>query len=386
MDLLEFLNLKGTDLPSVVAGVEAAVGLHADDILLAAGSIVEGLGNSKSDIDLLLITSRDPASLPARDELGLVMGRCVVDLRILRTAWVDESVDRLHRWSQAPWQVTEPVTFTLDERALLHRLLHGRLLNNLGDVGAEQVAARMPSRAALARLKLQVARQAGRTIQVDMVGYRETGDCRSLVFAAQELLGHAVDALTAGYELTNPTAKWRHRMLDRIPPGWAHALMLRPTKLTASEQFWRLHRAPELPQEGLALAHAFRITTFARAVFAWAEGRLVNPAFAVPVPAAWPVVERQAHDVLLPCLDFDVDFVLGEDRVMIARLNEFGDPLELRPRELALVLLCDGATSVRESEAFLCGSGDDGVTPALRDHVLSRLAAAKLMIDPPRIP
>jgi hypothetical protein len=377
MELFEFLNLRGTDLPSIVTSVKTTVGLHPDDVLLAVGSIVEGLGNRKSDVDLLLITSRDPAALPARDELGLVAGRCLVDLRVLRTCWVDEAVGRLRIWSQAPWEVSHPGTFTLDERALLHRLLHGRLLNEAGE---ERIAARMPSRAALARLKLQVARQMGRTIQVDMVGYRECGDHRSLVFAAQELLGHAVDALTAGYELTNPVAKWRHRMLDRIPASWADELVLRPTQLTASQQFWRLHRAPELPEERTALAHAFRITTFARAVFAWAEGRLRNGALAPQARPPWPALTRQPHDTLLPYLDFDVDFALGADCVTLARLNEFGEAVEVSPREFSVTLLCDGMTTARESETFLQESGHDVPASPATSQLLSRLDAAKLVI------
>lgn len=378
MDLLELLRLRGTDLPSVLAAVEASVGLHAGDALLAVGSLVEGLGTSKSDVDLLLITPREPGALPARDELGLVAGRCLIDLRILGAAWIDDLLGRLRAWGQAPWDVTHPVTFTLDERSLLHRLLHGRVL---GEVAAAQLAARLPSRAALARLKLAAARQLARTIQVDLVGYRESGDHRALVFAAQELLGHAVDALAAGHELTNPTAKWRPRLLDRLPAGWARALVRRPTELTAGQELWRLHRAPEEPRAQPALAHAFRITAFARAVFAWAEGRLVGPSFAARAPGAWPAaLERRAGEAVLPCLDFDVDFVLGEDRVMLARLNEFGEAVELSPRELTLALLCDGVTTVREAEGLLRGAAGEAAAPQIASRILPRWEQANLTV------
>ncbi|HWO26748.1 MAG TPA: hypothetical protein VNO30_48800 [Kofleriaceae bacterium] len=376
MNMSEFLSRKGVDLPSVVTGVEAAVGLHADDVLLGVGSIVEGLGNSKSDIDLLLITARDQRELPSRDELGLVISRCLIDLRILRTSWIDEVIGRLRRCGQARWAVTHPVTFTPDERSLLHRLLHGRVLNG---VRQAQIEARMPPRADLARLKLQVARQMGRTIQVDMVGYWESGDYRSLVFAAQELLGHAVDALTAGYGLTNPTPKWRHRLLDLLPASWAHALVLRPTQASASQQYWRLHRAPAEPDERTALEHAFRIATFTRAVFAWAEGHLVGPSRPIWQPDPWPALARRPDDILLPYLDFDVDFAFGEDRVTLARLNEFGETVEVTPRELAVTLLCDGTTTAREAEALL--QAGDGAAAAPRvGQLLTRLEQASFTV------
>lgn len=381
MDLVELLSLRGADLPSVVASVNAAIGLRVGDLLLAAGSLVEGLGNRRSDVDLLLITPRDPHSLPARDELALIAGRCLIDLRVLQLTELDELVGRLRAWSEAPWEITHPVTFSLDERLLLHRLLHGRVLH---DAGAEAIATRMPRRGELARLKLQVARQLGRTIQVDMAGYRESGDPRSLVFAAQELLGHAVDALAAGHELTNPAAKWRHRLLDLIPTSWERALVLRPTKRTAGQQFWYLHRAPEEPREEAAREHAFQIATFARAVFAWAEGHLVGTAPPASLPAArptlkpraaWPALELRADDTVLPCLDLDVDFVLGRDHVTLARLNEFDAAVEISPREFSLALLCDGVTTAREAETFIHEIG--GVVTR---RLLSRLEHANLTV------
>ena len=214
MNVDEFLHLRGTDLPSVVSRVDTAIGLGDDDVLLAVGSIAEGLGNAKSDIDLLLITPRDEAALPSRDELGLVVGKCLVDVRVMRTPEVDQLLGRLRTWTEGSWDVTHAVKLTIDERTLLHRLLHGRLLN--APRGGLAAATR-PSQMDLSRLKLQVARQEARTIQVDLVGYRESGDYRLLVFAAQNLLGQAVDALTASYQLTHPVAKWRFRMLESAP-------------------------------------------------------------------------------------------------------------------------------------------------------------------------
>ncbi len=192
MNISEFLRRRGVDLPSVITAVEAAVGLHADDVLLGVGSIVEGLGNSKSDIDLLLITARDLGD-PAHDELGLVISRCLVDLRILRTSWLDEVVGRLRRCGQARWEVTHPVKFTPDERSLLHRLLHGRLLSTAGQALLD---ARLPSRAELARLSCRSpARWDGRSRST----WPATGRAGTIAPGVRRAgaAGHAVDALTA---------------------------------------------------------------------------------------------------------------------------------------------------------------------------------------------
>src|SRR5262245_52105311 len=79
----EFLHKRGADQAALVASVEATIGLDKGDMLLAVGSLVEGLGNDKSYIDLVLITSRDLAScLP--DEVALVVGNYLADVQVLQ--------------------------------------------------------------------------------------------------------------------------------------------------------------------------------------------------------------------------------------------------------------------------------------------------------------
>jgi predicted nucleotidyltransferase len=365
MNLEEFLTLRGTDLPAVVAAVEAKFNLDAADLVLAVGSLVEGLGNSKSDVDLLLVTPRDAGELGVTGDVTVVVDRCLVDVRVLPLAEARALLDRFAGWAQRPWDVTHSAKFAIDERTLLHRLHHGAPLYQ-GDRCT--VIERLPSQLDLARLKLHVARQNSRTIQVDMVGYREVGDHRSLVFAAQELLCQAVDALVAGYGLTNPLTKWRSRLLDLLPADWASGLMIRPTGHTAGEHVWRLHRAPEWPDEATALRHALAISAFTRAVFVWADLRLLGGSGQAQ-RASWDAVQRHEQDTALPFLDFDVDFALTRDGAMIARLNEFGRPLGLSPAEFALVLLFDGTTTAREAAAAVHGTG------AVEPGAVTRLVA-----------
>jgi hypothetical protein len=377
MNLDDFLRHRDTDLSSVVACARATVGLEAGDVLLAVGSLVEGLGNSKSDLDLLLITPRDDSSFPSR-EVPLVVGKCLADLQILHLAEMEELLTRFDAWVGRSWQLTHAAKFTPEERRLLHRLLHG---SRLHEGPSNRVTTRIPAQTDLARLKLHVARQIARTVQVDMVGNRECRDYSSLIFGAQELLGHAVDALTAGHQLTNPTAKWRSRLLQWLPADWECALLTRPTGLPADQLFWRLHRAPEHPEKKVALEHAFRVTTFARAVFAWAERRLVDRAADDQEPARWPRIERKSQDVPLPYLDFDVDFVEAEGQMIVARLNEFGDTLEMSRREFSLTFLFDGITTAREAEAVVYGSHGNQADLGSVDRLVARLARAKLSVS-----
>ena len=368
MTLDEFCHARGVDLAALPADVDTAIGLDPHDMLLVTGSLAEGLGDARSDVDLLLITPRAEGRLPTRDEIALVAGQTVVDVRILRTGWLDELLARFDEWRRAPWDIVHAAPFDLADRVLLHRLAHARTLWN----DASRLAPR-PAKEGLARLKLHVARQMSRTVQVDLAGHAETGDYESLVFAAQDLLGHGVDALVAGYGFSNPHQKWRPRLLSLLPSDWDASVTLRPESATAVERVWQLHRAPERPEARECLEHALRVSSFARAMFAWAERRagLAAPA---AVEHAWDRLPVSRAEPPLPYLDFDVDFAFSDEQVAVGRLNGFGDALRLSAGEFELALLCDGTTTAREAESVLAGRAD-----AL--DLMARLAAAEFVRD-----
>ncbi|MFL6245042.1 MAG: hypothetical protein ACJ74H_03385, partial [Thermoanaerobaculia bacterium] len=216
MTLEAFLALKRTNLQAILALVDEQLGLRSDEALLAVGSLVEGLGSSKSDVDLFWITPRGADELPPQSTLTIIAGECLVDVRILKVSDLQHLLGRFSAWCAQPWSTMLEAKFNLDDRLLLHRLLRGRPLSKTHQAVVEPL---QPARDDLARLKLNIARHTSRTIQVDMIGYREAGDFRSLVFAAQEVLGHAVDGLLAGYGQTNPQPRWRSRILGSVPHG-----------------------------------------------------------------------------------------------------------------------------------------------------------------------
>ena len=154
----EFLAQQGVDRAALTATVDSVVGRRSGDRLLAVGSIVEGLGNRKSDLDLLLVTDRDEDV--AEQERGWTVGRGLVDLRVVRRTTVDRLTDRLAQWARRPWNLVELAPFSYDERLLLHRLVNGVDLDPARSGPAEPhsggVAAWPPLRPALIRLKLQV--------------------------------------------------------------------------------------------------------------------------------------------------------------------------------------------------------------------------------------
>ena len=355
------MSRLGIDYRAVLETVRAAVRLDSQHVLLGVGSVVEGLGTSKSDLDLLLISAAE-TDAPPEVEHAWTIGRRIVDLRVIRWTGVRELLCRLGQWASSPWDTTRTAGFSYDERLLLHRLLHGWQLFPL------QQQASLPFRpphAELARLKLQAARHLARTIQVDLVGYRDNADYPSVVFAAQELLGHAVDGLLAGHRVTNPTPKWRSRLLGTLAADWSRSIATRWARLPADQLFWQLHRAPAEPDREPVLAHATRCVSFARAVFAWAEPELATGAGFETVPLTWGIAgsEPAGTSLLcadgpaqsLPALELDVDFRIADGRAGVGRLNEFGGTLALTPAELTALLLFDGETTTNEAARAWAG-------------------------------
>jgi hypothetical protein len=342
-----FLASRTRSLPEVLAAVDAAITRTTGDSLLAVGSLVEGLGTTKSDLDLILITP-DPV-MATLGPVTVISGTCVVDVQPIARSWMDQLLRRLDDWSASPWDVTHAAGFTLAERTLMHRMVNCRGLDDSFD---DRPTA--PDSRSLARLKLHVARQDARTIQVDLVGYREMGDFASLVFASQELLGHGVDALLAGYLQTNPLSKWRTRLLERLRDGWLEAVGLRPVGMTGVDHIWRLHRAPTRPLAAPAIGHALGTTTFARAAFLWAESVLLHGG-PIREPFEWPW-SSDSDDLPLPALEFDVDYSLADDGATVGRLNEFGRVVELESEELLVMLLCDGTTTERAAQQAVFGT------------------------------
>lgn len=374
MSMLEFLAGKGANLLETVSGVDAAVGLQPEDVLLAVGSVVEGLGNSKSDLDLVLISPRPADSLPR--DVAVIVGKCLSDVQILNASEVEVLLGRLHRWAELPWDVTHRIEFSIEERRLLHRLLNHAVLF---EGGSSRLASLLPVRELVGRLKLQVARHLARTIQIDLAGNREVEDYVTLVLGAQELLGHAVDALLAGYYQTNPNAKWRSRLLNQLPAEWEKPLRLRPSGLSASQMFWLLHQTPERPDRESAIAYALRIATFARSVFVWAERKLLSPVRGSNFgPHQWYSADRDSRR--LPCLDLDVDFFECSEGAALGRLNEFGNPTEVSATEFEVALLFDGVTSLVEAKYAVYGPQASEVEEHVVEQVVVRLKHAGLVV------
>lgn len=379
MDLETFLQLNDAHPDLLLQGAQTVFALEPGDRLIAVGSLAEGLGNRKSDVDLLLVTPRLTLAQALPDEVkSFVAGQCIADLRIIPADLVLALRSRLRTWARSAWNLTVAADFTASELLLLHRLGAGRTLwpADQGDQGEDDPAGVEE----VARLKLHVARHMARTLQVDIAGYREVGDSRSLVYAAQEILGHAVDGLLAGFRLTNPTPKWRSRLLSQLPADWESRLVMRHTGLKPEDLMWRLLRAPAEPEPADALDHACRIVTFARAAFLWAEESLIYAGSRRDRKYIWCEECASSSGDALPFLDLDVDFIRTENGVSVGRLNDFGETFHLDPDNFAVMLLFDNRTTAREATLVVKGKEPSAAAASDVERFIGAMLRSGLVI------
>lgn len=339
MELIDFLNRQGISLEDVVEQVKVSLLLTAGDVLFACGSLVEGLGNEKSDLDLILITRRQDIQYTSLNDVALTVGRCVIDIHVVQRPNLEELLKRFNHWVEQPRQPRLARQFTIDDRNLLHRLRHGRVLFGGEDFGKlrDQLG-----HADLARHKLDWSCYLARGIQPDLAGFRSAGDHYSMLFAAQELLGHVMDALLVMYQYTNPSWQWRVRLLSNLPVEWESGLPGRPTGLSPRELYLSLHQAPTAHTPTAFLDHALRIVAFSRRLLPSAEYRLLNSFLTMLPPAQ---LSKSENDGPLPRLDLDVVLRYKQSGFELLRLNGTGQVFTLSAREYCLLCLFDGETS-----------------------------------------
>lgn len=380
MRLAEFLECKGLTLDAVVSSAQAQLCLAAGDTLFLCGSIVEGLGNKHSDLDVYLLTSRTDFKYTSLDAVLLAIDTCLIDVRVVPYSNIEALIARFEAWARKPRQPREALCISYDERKLLHRLSTGYVV--FGKMCFEQLRQRVDPRI-LARHKLDWACYYAETLQVDLAGLCSDGDQYTMVYVAQELLAHAADALLAAHLETNPNGKWRIRQLAELPDMTERWLPGRPINQPLREYYANLHRAPDTDCIDDAHQHALRIVAFSRRAFLWAEQRLTSyegPLF--PVVKDWPVAV--GGNKFLPHLDLDVA-VRSYEVIELLRLHGSGDIIVLSANTAFLICLFDGQTTLGEAEcvARSLGSREDGSEAISQVQALIRYAGllAEPMLD-----
>jgi hypothetical protein len=179
--------------------------LPLSDEVIAVGSVVEGLGNVLSDLDLYVLTE-NAGSARAANFYWLEAG-CWVDVTVLQMDQLRDVVRRLHdpgRFSSVEWGEHKCIPWSsLD---ICHRLSIGvPLTDPLVPLRCQLDI----DRAALAREVAMGYILPARARWLDAVGAMQSGHFGQAAYCAKIALDCAIDAYVALLGQTNTNEKWR---------------------------------------------------------------------------------------------------------------------------------------------------------------------------------
>ncbi|MDJ0724913.1 MAG: hypothetical protein QNJ38_07375 [Prochloraceae cyanobacterium] len=340
MDFDKYLNFHSTLSSTIVNRVKDYIGLDLrQDVLFFCGSLIEGLGNKGSDLDVYLFTSRKDIELnPPYNTTFIMVNDIRCDINIFDFSEVENLVLKLENWINKPRLVPTIMQFSNRERLLLHRIRTGMVLH--GAKIFQKIRNRVPQNA-LMRQKLDLARHLTNSLQIDLAGMKASCDWVTMVYVAQNILDHCIDAFLAAHGFTNPSWKWRSKLLDRLPDGSAFQFFAYPPKelKLKSTTYHILRRAPAMISTSI-LDFTHRIVQIARTVMAWSEQRILAPNSEAPI-----FLKRFNGDNPLPLLALDVTVQFEGGRFHIYRFSKPGSKFGLSARAFSLLSLFDGKTS-----------------------------------------
>jgi len=373
------LGLSETNEQELLAEILRRGPLLPDDILFLSGSLIETLGNRLSDIDVYVISERDLAGCFGRRPDAFEFKGLMIDLQMVARREVDELLGRLESLPSAARYVSRRFSFA--DWQFLHRLMAGRA--PIGEVAFAAIQGRVTLQT-LARFKLEWATEWITRLQVDLAGLHAGGDWQSMLFVAQQLLGYSVDCLLAAYGLTNPSPKWRIRLLNRLPARWESCLPGRHTGLSATDRYLTLSQTPARLDASSVYAYALRAVGFARIVVPWAEWGLRHGA-SVDMPGLRVDARRDdtSRGSPLPFLALDVQTRYDGCRFLLRKVDTPRHLLPISTTVLSILSLYDGETSSQAVSEVIVPSAEAPISAADVDSLVRhfQLAAPSFAAD-----
>ncbi len=200
-----------------------------------SGSLVCGLGNPWSDIDIFVITDRKPVGPFAKEvETNAVSQHYVnerrVDFEFWRPQKVREMARRLAAFELGTCKTIQGTVFLLIEELFIHRLKIGYPLLNSAALREYQALFDFDY------FRLYQAEEAIRfadALLEDLCGMMESGDLNVALLLSRDVVNAAIDAYSHWSGNTDPSRKWRLKHLEAAVGRSSRA----PDLL---EHFWEL--------------------------------------------------------------------------------------------------------------------------------------------------
>ncbi|GGY26836.1 PqqD family protein [Paludibacterium paludis] len=363
MRLSDYLRSHRLDMTRLEAFVREQFAPLPDEPVYLTGSLVEGLGNRRSDLDVYLLTDRGmPSTLINGSMAIMALERTTVDLEVISPARVDALLARLASLpsNEMRDQRVSATAFAPAELKFLHNLRIGAPICN--EDAFRRIASQVEGRR-LARLLFDHAVAWINSLHVDILGLIEDRDHASARHLLHHYLGHLAAAFLAANGNTNPAEKWRVRKLAGLALGGGRAAMPGGASVAGmARSFQALHIACEA--DAASVRREFgRIARMGHAIIPWGQRRFLENAALEPQPeppedfppAAHHHSGHDATEAPLEPLELDCHLRYAGNGDYVLTAIDDGTTLTLNESGYELLLRFDGRTSRREAVRSLAG-------------------------------
>ncbi|MGC1498084.1 MAG: hypothetical protein WA790_19925 [Sulfitobacter sp.] len=296
MDIEGFLAKADFTLADLHTHLQTSLEPQSGEVVFVCGSLVEGLGNTASDIDVVLITSRERAGVSETGNIVTTLGSIICDTFIMTPDALHGLLDRLNILGTSEADLYQSAKgFTDYERRLIHRLFTAMPVFGEADLRMFQ---RRVTLDAIQWQKYNRSRHEALALQLDLRGLVEQKDWNSVVFCAQNMLDWSIDALLTGFGATNPVVKWRISQLQALPPDWFCNVPGLYGPENAAQYYLSMRQGITDGDPQKSYAYAQRILTLSRQIFLWVEHRLRGGAFCESCKTLVPDTDLGSADTL----------------------------------------------------------------------------------------
>lgn len=205
-----------------------------DAVVYLSGSIVTGQANPWSDIDVFVVSDREPHSdFVMQASTNLVVPHYLpgrrIDFEYWKPSMIDDMVGRLESHPFASGEAIQGSTFLQIELIFLHRVRIGIPL--LNPAGFGQLQSRIDFDLLARFLTEEAVRHLDAEIE-DLIGMHKGGDRDTALWVARQVLDVSVQAYLHSTGITDPVAKWMIRNLEALEPSPDHDRL--------RHDYWRL--------------------------------------------------------------------------------------------------------------------------------------------------
>ncbi|WP_420412400.1 hypothetical protein [Roseibium sp.] len=363
LNLSQFLLKRHLSIDAITEGLCAALGFEYGDILIAVGSLAEELGNERSDFDIMLVTSRTNFTFTYPNVIVATIADITVDIAVVQNSWATQTINKIKSFGDNYTDPRNAGEFSRQEIQFLHRVCNCMVL--AGHDSASQLRAQIAF-SHLIRQRFSNAFHELKCLVVDLVGFEEERDWQSCIMVAQLILDYSIECLLASFQLTNPSAKWRARLLGKIPQNWEDRLPGAFSKRSAITVYYDLLRSPTTIDTESAQIYCNKICSFMRKVLALGSWRTSNDKNDTDL--RWYRGETGALETF-PVLDSSIFFYYQEETFIGFNLRHKEPYLhKLSPKDVGLLCYYDGGThAVRSTPAVAEMAKKLGILQPLRD-------------------